>query len=128
MVRRDQNQEEKDIAESILRSQEEEGAIDVDAEEAKSVINVTPRDDEYASTKSHQDGNVTPTEGSVPQSPFQPGSASQATNQAQQAEATQSNEAFTASPLSALERGLLPKASRQKSEGPWKSQEPSSQS
>ena len=34
LVRRDQNQEEKEVAESILRSQEEEGAIDVDAKEA----------------------------------------------------------------------------------------------
>ena len=124
MVRRDQNQEDKDIAESILRSQEEGDAIDVDAEEAKSVINVTPRDDEYASTKSHQDGNVTPTEGSVPQSSFQPGSASQATNQAQQAEATQSNETFTASPFSALERGLLPKPAGKRVRGPGKAKSP----
>jgi hypothetical protein len=124
LVRRDQNQEDKDIAESILRSQEEGDTIDVDAEEAKSEINATPRDDEYASTKSHQDGNITPTEGSVPQSPFQPGSASQATNQAQQAEAPQSNETLTASPLSALERGLLPKPVGKRVRGLGKAKSP----
>ena len=124
LVRRDQSQEEKEVAESILRSQEEDGAIDVDAEEAKSVINVTPRDDEFASTKLHQDGNVTPTEGSVPQSPLQPGSASQATHQAQQAEVAQSNEAFIASPFSALERGLLPKPAGKRVRGLGKAKSP----
>ena len=112
------------MAKSILRSQEEDGAIDVDAEEAKSVINATPRDDEFASTKLHQDGNVTPTEGSVPQSPFQPGSASQATNQAQPAEVAQSNDAFTASPLSAVERGLLPKPAGKRVRGLGKAKSP----
>lgn len=124
LVRRDQHQEEKDIAESILRSQEEGGTIDVDTEEAKSEINATPRDDEYALTKSHQDGNITIIEGSVPQSPFQPGSASQATNQAQQAEATQSSEMLTASPLSAFERGLLPKPVGKRVRGLGKAKSP----
>ena len=70
------------MAESILRSQVDDGAIDVDAEEANRVINATPRDDELASTLPHHDGNATPTEGSVPQSPYQPGSASHASNPA----------------------------------------------
>ena len=61
LVRRDQSQEEKEVAESIIRSQEEDGAIDVDAEDAKGE-NATPRDDEFAPTKLHQDGNVTPTD------------------------------------------------------------------
>ena len=124
LIRRDQDQEEKANAESILRSQEEENTIDLDSEEAKIDVSATPRDEEQALTTSRLEGNITPTEGSVPQSPFQPGSISHPTNQVQQAEATQSSEMLTASPLSAFERGLLPKPVGKRVRGPGKAKSP----
>ena len=87
-------------------------------------MNASPRDDELASTVPHQDWNATPTEGNAPQSSYQADSSSQASNSAQPAEASQGTDAFTASFLSAVERGLLPKPASKRVRGPGKAKSP----
>ena len=124
LIRRDQDQEERANAESILRSQEEENTIDLDSEEAKIDVSATPRDEEQALTTSRLEGNITPTEGSVPQSPFQPGSVTYPTDQSQHAEVAQSSESMNSLTFSASERGLLPKPVGKRGRGPAKAKSP----
>ena len=66
------------------------------------------------------DGNVTPQEASVAQSPFQQESSSHAVNSMQEGAGLQSADTSMASPLSAVGSGLLPKPAVKRTRGPGK--------
>ena len=83
-----QSQEEKEVARSILFSHAAESAIDVDADQ---LLNASTQREEPAQTGTHQDWNPTPREGAASQSSQQTEPPSQAVNSAVAIKTSQEN-------------------------------------